>query len=489
MAQKRVDFVITEKGAARAKQGFNSVDNSIKSAAKSAAMYAAAYIGVRGIISITKQAIEAFGIQEQAEKRLSVATGRNTDALLKQASALQQVTTFGDEMIIGVQASLAAFADSDAEIKKLTVATLDLAAATGMDLKAAGDLIAKSYGSSTNALSRYGIEVTGVANSTERLDTLTGNIAARFSGQAAAAGETMAGSMQQARNAVGDLAEVIGAALSDSVIELAGDLKSASEDVIAFFEIFNEQKTQTRVKELGEEILRLNDIYKALGDNDVWDGGIKEGIWDKLVAATREYKELTGQILPETELWANSLRNVEEAGVGVVALKDALPDMVNDFGNLVNVSSMLAQSLENAFDPDMSKGDAFKQFTISFLSLLEGVVLASEAVSTALTFTFLGPAGIIAAISAIAALEGAKSLVRNAKFAATGADFVTDGPQLMVVGEAGREKVQVTPLEGPNIDGPQGGMTFIFNGNITDKEYVRSFLIPEITRASRLGYA
>ena len=193
MATKKVDFVVKERGASRAKKGFEGVDRSIANAAKSAALYAAAYIGVRGIISITKQAIEAFGIQEQAEKRLGVATGRTTDALLKQASALQQVTEFGDEMIIGVQASLAAFADTDEEIKKLTVATLDLAAATGMDLRAAGDLIAKSFGSSTNALSRYGIEVTGVANSTERLDTLTGNIAARFEGQAAAAAETMAG--------------------------------------------------------------------------------------------------------------------------------------------------------------------------------------------------------------------------------------------------------------------------------------------------------
>jgi len=229
MAQKKVDFIVSEKGTAKAAGGFKKVDGAIASAAKSAALYAAAYIGVRGIINLTKQAIEAFGIQEQAEKRLSVATGRNTDALLKQASALQQVTTFGDEMIIGVQASLAAFAESDDEIKKLTKATLDLASATGMDLKAAGDLIAKSYGSSTNALSRYGIEVTGVANSTERLTTLTENISARFEGQAAAAAETMAGKISQMKNAVGDAAEALGGAMSPAVIKIASAIKSLVE--------------------------------------------------------------------------------------------------------------------------------------------------------------------------------------------------------------------------------------------------------------------
>ena len=53
------------------------------------------------------------GVQEQAEKSLEVALGKRSQALLDQASALQKVTTFGDEAIIGVQASLAAFLDSE----------------------------------------------------------------------------------------------------------------------------------------------------------------------------------------------------------------------------------------------------------------------------------------------------------------------------------------------------------------------------------------
>jgi hypothetical protein len=48
--------------------------------------------------------------------------------------------------------------------------------------------------------------------------------------------------------------------------------------------------------------------------------------------------------------------------------------------------------------------------------------------------------------------------INGAKAAATGADFVTNGPQLMLVGEnsGGRERVQVTPLSSPNINGPKG---------------------------------
>ena len=112
--------------------------------------------------------------------------GRTSQALLDQASALQSVTTFGDENIIQAQALIAAFTDDEEAIKRATEATLDLAAAKGMDLFAAADLVAKTLGSSTNALSRYGIEVVGAVGSTERLNSLTGNLAETFGGQAAA---------------------------------------------------------------------------------------------------------------------------------------------------------------------------------------------------------------------------------------------------------------------------------------------------------------
>ena len=488
MATKKVDFVVREKGASKAAGGFKKVDGAMASAAKSAAMYAAAYIGVRGIINLTKNAIEAFGIQEDAEKKLATALGKTSQALLDNASALQKVSNFGDEAIIGVQAAIGAFIKNEDAIAKATAATLDFATAQGMDLKGAGDLVAKTLGSTTNALTRYGIEVTGAVGSTERLQSVTDGIARVWGGQAAAAAETMAGKMNQAKMAAGDLAEVIGAALSDTVIDLASELTTATEGLISFFGAITEQKQKKRIEELGSEILRLNDIYKALGDTDVWDGGIKEGIWDALVAAVREYKELTGQILPETELWENAVRKLGTA-FEEIPLFDPI-QLKETERNLVDFSSIVSASLENAFDPDMEKGDALKQFVIQFLSLMQGVILASEAVSTALTFAFVPGVGIAAAIASLAALEGAKALVRNVEFAATGADFTTSGPQLMMVGEAGREHVSVTPLEGPNINGPQGGNTFIFNGDIigTD-DYIENNLIPAVNLAITQGRA
>ena len=259
---KNIDLKVRLKGAAKAKKGLGGVDNSLKSLGKSAMAAGAAFFGARAIIGGIKAVIKLAGEQEQAEKKLEVALGRTSRALLDQATALQQVTTFGDEAIIGVQASLAAFLDSEEAIKKATKATLDISVAMGMDLKASGDLVAKTLGSSTNAMSRYGIQVEGAVGSTERLESLTGNVAKLFGGQATGAAKTMAGSLQQMENAVGDAGEAIGTLLSPVVIGLAKDVKGLAEWWGEWLHNVENTKPSTmseneRTKKLSQEINKL----------------------------------------------------------------------------------------------------------------------------------------------------------------------------------------------------------------------------------------
>ena len=234
MADKNLRIKVSAKGARKASQELGGVDSKLKGLAKSAGLAAAGFFGARALLSGFKEAIRLAGIQEQAEKRLSVALGGNTKALLDQATALQKVTTFGDEAIIGVQASIAAFVDNEDQIKKATEATLDMAVAMGMDLKGAGDLIAKTLGSSTNALSRYGIQVEGAVGSTERLESLTANVAKLFGGQAKAQAETMAGSIEQMKNASGDAAEAVGELLSPAIINISKSFTGAASAVAVY---------------------------------------------------------------------------------------------------------------------------------------------------------------------------------------------------------------------------------------------------------------
>jgi lambda family phage tail tape measure protein len=176
-----------------------------------------AYIGAaaignafRKVISLTNEAMQAAQEQEVAERTLATALGYTSDALLEQASSLQKVTAFGDETIIRAQALLAMFVKDEKQIKAATKATLDLAAAKGMKLKDSADLVSKTLGSTTNALSRYGIQVTGAVGSTERLESLVTNLNYAFGGQAEALAGTFRGRLKQVKDLYGDLHEELG---------------------------------------------------------------------------------------------------------------------------------------------------------------------------------------------------------------------------------------------------------------------------------------
>jgi hypothetical protein len=194
----------------------------------------AAIVAIRGLTRALSSSLAAFEAQEDAEKKLETALGRTSNALLDQAAALQQVSKFGDETIIEAQALIAAFVEDEEQIKAATKATLDLAAAKGMDLKAAADLVSKTLGSSTNALSRYGIQVEGAVGSTERLQSTVENISAVFGGQAAAQAETMGGRIQQMKNAFGDLQETVIGFAGPTLTKFAENMKLGIEVIDRF---------------------------------------------------------------------------------------------------------------------------------------------------------------------------------------------------------------------------------------------------------------
>ena len=195
---------------------------------------------------------DRFAQQEKAEKKLSVALGKNIRGLKNYASGLQEVTTFGDEEIINAQAIFAAYTDNEDQIKKATEATLDFAAAKGIDLATASDLIAKTMNSSTNALSRYGIKVEGVVGSTSRLDSITRSITNLYKGQAIASAETFSGSITQMTNAIGDANEAIGSVFAPTIIKIAKFFKSAAESTGEFFKRLNEDEVETSIRLLEE---------------------------------------------------------------------------------------------------------------------------------------------------------------------------------------------------------------------------------------------
>jgi hypothetical protein len=160
--------------------------------------------------------------QEDAERKLAVQLGYTSNSLLKYAEAQQKVTQFGDEQVLSVMGSLSAFTKNEEEIKKLTKATLDLSEGMGMGLDEAALLVGKTFGSTTNSMSRYGVAVKGAQGSTKRLESLTDNVALKYGGLSEKI-NTTSKALKQMCNALGDAGEEIGKAFLPRMKEMAMD--------------------------------------------------------------------------------------------------------------------------------------------------------------------------------------------------------------------------------------------------------------------------
>ena len=184
------------------------------------------------LVAFAAASVKAFDVQAKAEAKLLTALKGNEAAfkrLKKQAQELQKVTLFGDEQTIAAQSMLASMGLEEEAIKRLTPLIQDMATAKGMDLKAAADLVAKSVGSSTNALSRYGIQIEGAVGSTDRLDSAVNALSGQFKGQAKAAADAGAGGLQQLMNLFGDLMETVGQMLMPILTKLTDKIKAGVE--------------------------------------------------------------------------------------------------------------------------------------------------------------------------------------------------------------------------------------------------------------------
>ena len=578
MAKNTQLIEVKTTGATKAKKQVQGVSNGLKSMAKSAAMAAGAYFGARALLGAIKSSIDLFGQQELAEKKLEAALGKTSQKLLNQAKAIQKVTMFGDEQVIEAQALIGSFVKEEDAIMAATEATLDLAAAKGMELTVAADLVSKTLGSSTNALSRYGIEVTGAVGSTERLESLTGNLADVFGGQATEQTETMQGAMEQMKNAVGDAGEALGEVLSPAVTSVAGFLKSAAEDAATFFKELTETDLETTIRELealgveGETLLRLKNLQldrdiKVLNQEleSVNQTGLDaQGIEDRLLQISEKRITLGEEIglIAETmtdekrkslelekqeneqslmslgfsrdkDLVLNRVNEVKQQNAVIdeqlgISQEKALEGLSAEEEFLLEISLLLAkrngleiqrvelqdkqvEGTENIIKAEedgakrrskiLKDGEKAQDRLMSKLEnsseakkiedIKDAMRSAAKAAVKAYEWAsaFGGP--IAGAVAGAIAFAAASALAAKVQEFATGGDFVTSGPQLIMVGDnpSGKERVQVTPLGGdPNINGPQGGgITLNISNPIMSEDFVESEIIPKIREGIRLG--
>lgn len=164
----------------------------------------------------------------------------------------------------------------------------------------------------------------------------------------------------------------------------------------------------------------------------------------------------------------------------------AVDATVESFANIGSAASSTSQLLASLANEN-------KQMQLVALQIAKIAAIANIAQGVTKAFAqggilgFATGASITAAGAAqIATIDAQISALKKAQF---GMDEMVSQPTLILAGEAGPERVQVTPATRPSVNENQGGMTINFLGPITDRDFVRDTIIPEIEKTQRLGLA
>ena len=497
------------KGDKKAQGALKKTEGSMKSLGSAAMKVGGVFFAAKGLISGFSSIIRLAGEQEQAEKKLEVALGKTSKALLDHASALQKMTAFGDEAIIGVQASLAAFIKDEEQIKKATEATLDMAVAMGMDLKAAGDLVAKTLGSSTNAMSRYGIQVEGAVGSTERLESLTNNVATLFGGQASAQAETMTGKIEQMKNSMGDAAETLGEVFSPAIIGSANLIKESAENLKDFIAVSGdtimslfgiEKKTEESAiatKDFSSEQKRLADELKATNAQLLEQKSISEDLRTFYTSRAEGLsQEINALKLRKMELDGTTEAMIEVVKMGGEVTANEM-EQINTLIQLRQEVKNLSEGRENADQIAAASFEAFELAQFDKLlamehekDLIEKFIVKNEEMALKLglvkiktdeagyswdTFNANLDTAIASSIATASSISSVTDALGASKQAAKQAavSFVSGEIQKAVAGYI-RKFLMTTPLP-PIISGPlaiAGGAAF---GSLMSSTIARNF--------------
>ena len=230
----------------RSETGFNNFGASVK---KVFAIIGAAIVAKK-LFDFGSKLLMLYAEQEAAEARLGAvikatggAAGFSLEKMKEMASAMQDITKHGDEVVLGSMAIIATFKNIRGdEFRDATLLAADMAEVLQTDLKGASTQVAKALNDplkGITALSRAGVSFTDTQKT--MIETLVNSgdvigaqriileeLRGEFGGAAEAAGDTFGGQLAKLKNRVGDVGERIGKALVPVVMKLIPLIEGAA---------------------------------------------------------------------------------------------------------------------------------------------------------------------------------------------------------------------------------------------------------------------
>lgn len=313
------------KGSEKVAKGLGRVDKGLSRLAKSAIGTATAFLGARMLYEGMKAVINAAKEQELQERKLAAvikstggAANMSAREFTHMASALQKQTRFGDEAIIQAQSLMLTFTKVGKEVMPDAIETvLNMSEAMGTDLRSTVIQVGKALNDpilGVTALRRVGVQLSdqqmqqvddfmAVNDVAGAQKVILGELETQFGGLAKAAGEGLAGSLDKAKNAVGDAAEDIGTALAPAVIKASHWFSKAATSTSAFFTAMNETSLERSIRvmtSLGSETkalvilqtqAKINQLSAIIGAED------ENKIKDRNITLLEEQNFHTGKIV------------------------------------------------------------------------------------------------------------------------------------------------------------------------------------------------
>ena len=525
-------------------KGARKASLSIKSLTKSLLAIGATYATVSKAADIMKDSInmsaelegvkrgfdnlaKSSGFSTQTFDKLSKATDGTIDSLtlMKQAN---------NAMLLGI-------ADSEDQVANMFDVAQRLGQALGRDTPSSIESLVTGLGRQSKLmLDNLGIMV-DVEKANSDYASAIGKTTAELTDQERKTAFTIA-TMKEANRLVGqlgdeqlttkdkisqlstatkDLAADFGEMLAPSVIKIAGVLTTFARGASEFIEWANGIDTAKEAeeqfnKEAGETEALLDRLSKQTGFVTDDSAGLvsqlremsqhlRENEWDtwwdkwglKGTANPRfaALKELVDQIEDVRQAQKDSMELEED--IDYDAKAEALKRLNKQNSEFLAGLQQQPQLFEDikVANTDLTK-EQLKNYALTSGSAKDAMkaVVKAESMEAVAGFIASILKGVPFPLNAVLAAGGGAAVSglidKGLSKFATGGDFVTNGPEMIMVGDntGGRERVQVTPLSSPNIDGPtSGSVTVNVSGNVMSKDFVEGELAEQIKEAIRRG--
>lgn len=328
----------------------------------------------RKLIRIVGDLTKAYMAQEDSVASMEAAlraTGSYTPTLSQNlqdlAADLQAVTKYGDESTLEMAGLLQSLANLNGEgLLKTIPLVQDFATGMKIDLQTAASLIGKTLGSTTNALSRYGIILDMTGTQQEKLAELADVVNSKFGGMAAAMGETYAGQTTILKNAFGDLKEEMGRTIArgiEPMLPLALTMVQNLKLWIA--ETNNLKEAKIKLRKAQEGVIELTRMEVLQAEQTIDLGRLKLLIAQQDFAmrqagekGLQKFLELSGQELSdlkemvkaratEIKVLGDVIKLRDEATDATITDEDAINELINSTDEWANTVVLSGEALKS----------------------------------------------------------------------------------------------------------------------------------------------